>query len=87
MATDISTYRMDWKLTDYLDVLLVLKGHPFVYFTSGKSPYWISAGGWRNIRKPAILSRGRHVHPYGQNELQFVPYTDIMLYKEMTEAA
>ena len=21
-------------------------------------PYWISAGGWRNILKPAILSRG-----------------------------
>ncbi len=58
IATDISTYRMDWKLTDYLDVLLVLEGHPFIYFTSGKSPYWISAGGWRNILKPAILSRG-----------------------------
>ena len=38
MATDISTYKMDWRLQDYLDVLLVLSGHPFVYFTSGKSP-------------------------------------------------
>ena len=37
-------------------------------------PYWISAGGWRNILKPAILSRGRHIHPHGQNELQFVLY-------------
>ena len=38
MSTDISTYKMDWRLQDYLDVLLVLSRHPFVYFTSGKSP-------------------------------------------------
>lgn len=28
---------MSWKLSDYLDVLTVLSGHSFVYFTSDKS--------------------------------------------------
>lgn len=36
MGMDISIYKMDWKLVDYLDVLLVLKGYLFVYFIFGK---------------------------------------------------
>ena len=84
MATDISTYRMDWKLTDYLDVLLVLKGHPFVYFTSGKSPIldfcrWMAETG--NPFKGAGMSTLTARMNYSSS------YTDIMLYKETTEAA
>ena len=37
LSTDVSTYTMSWRLGDYLDVLTVLAGHRFVYFTSGKS--------------------------------------------------
>jgi hypothetical protein len=37
LSTDVGTYRMHWRLADYLDVLLVLSGHKFVYFTSEKS--------------------------------------------------
>lgn len=37
LSTDVGTYTMYWKLSDYLDVLNVLVGHPFVYFTSSKS--------------------------------------------------
>lgn len=37
LSTDVSTYRMYWRLSDYLDVLSVLPGHDFIYFTSGKS--------------------------------------------------
>lgn len=37
LATDVGTYRMYWRLADYLDVLSVLSGHNFVYFTSDKS--------------------------------------------------
>ncbi len=37
LSTDVGTYRMCWRLPDYLDVLKVLSGHNFVYFTSGKS--------------------------------------------------
>lgn len=82
MATDISTYKMDWKLTDYLDVLLVLKKHPFVYFTSGKSPIldfckWMeehpeTGNPFREAGKSTLTARMNYNSSY----------TDIMLYKE-----
>ena len=37
LSTEVGTYKMLWRLADYLDVLTVLKGHSFVYFTSNKS--------------------------------------------------
>lgn len=37
LSTDVGTYRMSWRLADYLDVLSVLPGHDFIYFTSAKS--------------------------------------------------
>ena len=37
LATETGTYRGFWKLADYLDVLTVLDGHNFIYFTSDKS--------------------------------------------------
>ena len=37
LSTDSKTYKMYWKLSDYLDVLTVLAGHRFIYFTSNKS--------------------------------------------------
>lgn len=37
LSTDVGTYNMYWKMSDYLDVLNVLAGQSFVYFTSNKS--------------------------------------------------
>ncbi|WP_443937108.1 DNA adenine methylase [Pedobacter sp. MW01-1-1] len=39
LSTTSKTYSSDgyWKLSDYLDVLQVLKKHPYMYFTSNKS--------------------------------------------------
>lgn len=37
LSTDVGTYRMYWRLADHLDVLSVLPGHNFIYFTSEKS--------------------------------------------------
>ena len=37
LSTEVGTYSMYWRLSDYLDVLTVLAGHRFVYFTSNKS--------------------------------------------------
>jgi len=37
LSTEVGTYKMYWRLADYLDVLTVLRGHSFVYFTSNKS--------------------------------------------------
>ena len=80
-------FLIDWKLTDYLDVLLVLKGHPFIYFTSGKSPIldfcrWMEEHPETgNPFKEAGMSTLTARMNYSSS------YTDIMLYKEMTEAA
>lgn len=83
MGTDISTYRMDWKLGDYLDVLPVLKGHPFVYFTSSKSPIldfckWMeehpgTGNPFKGTGRSAITARMNYNSSY----------TDIMLYNNM----
>ena len=87
MATDISTYKMDWRLQDYLDVLLVLSGHPFVYFTSGKSPIldfceWMEQHpGIGNPFKGTCKSTLTARMNYNSS------YTDIMLYKGTAEAA
>jgi hypothetical protein len=37
LSTEVGTYRMHWRLADYLDVLSVLSGRNFIYFTSNKS--------------------------------------------------
>lgn len=37
LSTEVGTYKMYWRLSDYLDVLNVLHDKPFVYFTSNKS--------------------------------------------------
>ncbi len=37
LHTEVGSYTMSWKLADYLDVLTVLKGSAYVYFTSEKS--------------------------------------------------
>lgn len=37
LNTEVDSYNMTWWLGDYLDVLLVLLKHPFVFFTSNRS--------------------------------------------------
>lgn len=37
LSTDTCTYKMNWNLSDYLDVLTLLPEHAFIYFTSNKS--------------------------------------------------
>jgi hypothetical protein len=37
LSTEVGTYTMSWRLAAYLDVLTVLCGNSFVYFTSNKS--------------------------------------------------
>nr|WP_257228565.1 DNA adenine methylase [Phocaeicola vulgatus] len=87
MATDISTYRMDWKLTDYLDVLLVLEGHPFIYFTSGKSPILDFCRWMEEHPETGNPFKGAGISTLTARMNYSSSYTDIMLYKEMTEAA
>lgn len=83
LSTDTTTYKTYWKLADYLDVLTVLAGHRFIYFTSDKSSIlelcdWIG-------RKKVICN------PFEDcTKVEFharlnynASYTDIMLYKNV----
>lgn len=86
LSTEVGTYKMYWRLADYLDVLNVLKGHAFVYFTSNKSSIlelcdWIDrnpfiGSPFKNCRK---VEFNAHMN-YNSK------YTDMMLYTVQDEA-
>jgi len=82
LSTEVGTYELYWRLSDYLDVLTVLANHSYVYFTSNKSSIlelcdWI--GKHKSIGNPFE----------GSTKLEFnatvnysATYKDIMLYKK-----
>lgn len=81
LSTDVTTYSMYWKLSDYLDVLTVLNGHSFVYFTSNKSSImelcqWMDRN--RTLGNPfESCAKAKFQAHMNYN----ASYTDIMLYK------
>ena len=80
LSTEVGTYNMYWKLSDYLDVLTVLSGHRFIYFTSNKSSIielceWM--GSHKNLGNP--FEGCRRVE-FNQHMNHTARYTDIMLY-------
>lgn len=83
LCTDVDTYHMSWGLSDYLDVLSVLCGTTFVYFTSNKSSIielceWM--GNHKTIGNPfrnaVRLEFNAHMN-YNAS------YTDMMLYNKV----
>lgn len=82
LSTDSKTYRMYWKLSDYLDVLTVLSGHRFIYFTSNKSSIielcdWM--GRHSNLVDPF---RDCHRREFNAHMNYNSSYTDVMLYTD-----
>lgn len=80
LSTEVGTYKMYWRLADYLDVLKVLKGHSFVYFTSNKSSI-LELCDWMD-RNPFIgnpFMDCRKIEFNAQMNYNS-KYTDIMLY-------
>lgn len=82
LSTDVGTYNMYWRMSDYLDVLKVLQGHSFVYFTSNKSSIlelceWIEAN--KTIGNPF---EGCAKREFNAHMNYASGYTDIMLYKQ-----
>lgn len=80
LSTDVGTYNMYWKLSDYLDVLKVLVGHRYVYFTSDKSSIvelcdWLGKN--KEIGNPFI---GATRKEFNASMNYNSHYTDIMLY-------
>lgn len=82
LSTDSKTYRMYWKLSDYLDVLTVLSGRRFIYFTSNKSSI-IELCDWMG-RHPNLGDPFRNCHrrEFNAHMNYNSSYTDIMLYTD-----
>lgn len=85
LNTDVGTYKMYWQLADYLDVLNVLKGHSFVYFTSNKSSIlelcdWIDKNPF--IDNPFKECRKVEFNAHMNYNTK---YTDIMLYTNLDD--
>ena len=81
LSTDVGTYTMYWRLSDYLDVLTVLAGHSFVYFTSNKSSIlelcdWIGRN--KSVGNPF---EGCTKAEFNARMNYNATYTDMMLYK------
>jgi site-specific DNA-adenine methylase len=82
LCTEVGTYNMSWSLADYLDVLTVLCGTSYVYFTSNKSSIlelceWIERN--NTIGNPFA---GANKRVFNAHMNYNSAYTDIMLYKK-----
>ena len=82
LSTEVGTYRMNWNLSDYLDVLSILVGKSFIYFTSNKSSIielccWM--GNHPNIGNPFEKTKKAE---FNARMNYNSTYTDIMLYKK-----
>jgi hypothetical protein len=81
LSTEVGSYSCYWKLGNYLDVLQVLKGTNYFYFTSNKSSIlefceWVeknlkAENPFKGSTRKEVLSRMNYNSSY----------TDIMLYK------
>ena len=83
LSTDSKTYKMCWKLSDYLDVLTILAGHRFIYFASNKSSIielceWIGKN--KLIGNPFENCRCQEFNAHMNHNSS---YTDIMLYTDV----
>lgn len=81
LSTDVTTYSMYWRLSDYLDVLTILNRHSFVYFTSNKSSIvelceWMGKN--RTLGNPF---KGCVKSEFNAHMNYNAKYTDMMLYK------
>lgn len=81
LSTEVGTYKNYWKLKDYLDVLDVLNGTNYLYFTSNKSNI-IELCEWM-ANKPALYNpfAGSTTSTVNNSVNYSASYTDIMLHK------
>ena len=81
LSTEVGTYRMRWRLSDYLDVLSVLVGSSYIYFTSDKSDI-LELCQW--LGSPFAEAGQKSMH---RTMNYSSSYTDIMLYKTVFNKA
>ncbi len=83
LSTDSGTYKNVWKLKDYLDVLQVLDGTNYFYFTSNKSSI-IELCEWIETKTPMSNPfTGASTETMNASVTYSSSYTDIMLFKNI----
>ena len=81
LSTEAGTYKSYWKLKDYLDVLQVLDGTNYFYFTSNKSSI-IELCEWIETKTPMSNPfTGATTATMNATVNYSASYTDIMMYK------
>lgn len=85
LSTDVGTYNMHWSMSDYLDVLKVLEGHSYVYFTSNKSSIVELCEWMGKNRTLGDLFEGCVKSEFNAHPNYNSGYTDMMLYKKNDE--
>lgn len=86
LSTEVGTYRSYWKLSDYLDVLDVLQGTSYFYFTSNKSSI-IELCEWvENKTGGENPFNGASKQEVNVTVSRSASYTDIMLFKQTNTA-
>lgn len=81
LSTDVGSYRNYWKLSDYLDVLVILRDSNYIYFTSEKSNIielcaWIEANPYIGNPFAGAVRKERQVAVNYNSG-----YKDMMFYK------
>lgn len=81
LSTEVGVYKCYWRLRDYLDVLRVIDGRPYIYFTSNKSNIvelidWMQSN---SIGGNPFIGATRREFNASMNA--HAKYTDIMLYR------
>lgn len=81
LSTNVEPYQTDWKMTDYLNVLQVLKDTRYFYFTSNKSSI-IELCQWMHDSS-GVLNPFQYATTVSMSASASynATYTDIMLYK------
>lgn len=86
LSTEVNAYKCYWKLADYLDVLKVLEGHAYIYFTSNKSQI-IELIDWFTRTQfdtnPFAGAQRREINVTINKQAK---YTDIMMFKNITKS-
>lgn len=81
LLTEVNAYKCYWRLADYLDVLKVLQGKSYVFFTSNKSQiieliYWFT-----RTQFDSNPFEGAERREFNVTINHTSKYTDIMLFK------
>lgn len=83
LSTEVGTYKMYWRLADYLDVLSVIKNHSYIYFTSNKSSIFELCEWMGKNQDLGNPFKNCHKSEFNAHMNFNSSYTDMMLYRNV----